>query len=217
MTADLSLTPAADGAPPPGPPPDGETPSLSRRSFAALTLGAIGVVFGDIGTSPIYALREALAHSRANEAADVAVFGVVSLILWTLTLIVTVKYVIFLLSADNRGEGGSVALMALAPVGFIWAAAYAISQASHLATESRRSRRMTDELVGPTTGRHTSKPAQTRMSCFGSARLGRPVAVYPGRRDKHCGTALLRHHAVVLDPIVMTSATRCEDIPQKPA
>ena len=74
----------------------------------------MGVVFGDIGTSPIYALREALAHSRASQSAEIAVIGVVSLILWTLTLIVTLKYILFLLSADNKGEGGSVALMALA-------------------------------------------------------------------------------------------------------
>jgi KUP system potassium uptake protein len=86
----------------------------ARRSFAALTLGAIGVVFGDIGTSPLYALREALAHSRPVESPHNAVLGVVSLILWTLTLIVTFKYVTVLMRADNKGEGGSVALMALA-------------------------------------------------------------------------------------------------------
>jgi KUP system potassium uptake protein len=91
-----------------------DTRAFSRRGFAALTLGAVGVVFGDIGTSPIYALREALAHTRPAERTDVAVIGVVSLILWTLTLIVTLKYILFLLSADNKGEGGSVALMALA-------------------------------------------------------------------------------------------------------
>jgi KUP system potassium uptake protein len=108
------LTPSPEATPPPPPSPEANNHSFSRRSFAALTLGAIGVVFGDIGTSPIYALREALAHSRATESTHFAVLGVVSLILWTLTLIVTVKYVIFLLSADNKGEGGSVALMALA-------------------------------------------------------------------------------------------------------
>ena len=85
-----------------------------RRSFAALTLGAVGVVFGDIGTSPIYALREALAHSRPVGTPQIAVLGVVSLILWTLTLIVTLKYIVFLMRADNKGEGGSVALMTLA-------------------------------------------------------------------------------------------------------
>ena len=84
-----------------------------RRSFAALTLGAIGVVFGDIGTSPLYALREALAHSRPVGPPYIAVLGVVSLILWTLTLVVTIKYITVLMRADNKGEGGAVALMAL--------------------------------------------------------------------------------------------------------
>ena len=85
-----------------------------RRGFAALTLGAVGVVFGDIATSPLYALREALAHSRPVGPVHIAVLGVVSLILWTLTLIVTVKYIAFLMRADNKGEGGPVAMMALA-------------------------------------------------------------------------------------------------------
>ena len=93
---------------------EGSAASLGRRGFAALTLGAVGVVFGDIGTSPLYAMREALHHSRPIGPPHVAVLGVVSLILWTLTLIVTVKYVAFLMRADNRGEGGPVALMALA-------------------------------------------------------------------------------------------------------
>jgi KUP system potassium uptake protein len=86
----------------------------SGRSFAALTLGAVGVVFGDIGTSPLYAMREALRHARAAESAEFAVLGVVSLVVWTLMLIVTVKYIIFLMRADNRGEGGTLALMSLA-------------------------------------------------------------------------------------------------------
>ncbi|MDR3513097.1 MAG: potassium transporter Kup [Caulobacteraceae bacterium] len=85
-----------------------------RRGFAALTLGAVGVVFGDIGTSPLYAMREALRHARAAESPELAVLGVVSLVVWTLTLIVTVKYIIFLMRADNRGEGGTLALMSLA-------------------------------------------------------------------------------------------------------
>jgi KUP system potassium uptake protein len=72
------------------------------------------VVFGDIGTSPLYALREAISHSRPMGQAQDTVLGVVSLILWTLTLVVTVKYILFLMRAENRGEGGPVALMALA-------------------------------------------------------------------------------------------------------
>ena len=84
------------------------------RGYAALSLGAVGVVFGDIGTSPLYAMREALRHTRAAEDPQLAVLGVVSLVVWTLTLIVTVKYIIFLMRADNRGEGGTLALMSLA-------------------------------------------------------------------------------------------------------
>jgi KUP system potassium uptake protein len=80
-----------------------------------LMLGALGVVYGDIGTSPIYSVREALrAASGGNIAAPEHVFGVISLIFWTLTLIVMVKYVGFVLRADNRGEGGILSLMALA-------------------------------------------------------------------------------------------------------
>jgi KUP system potassium uptake protein len=86
----------------------------AHQGFAALTLGAIGVVFGDIGTSPLYAMREALSHARTTDNIEISVLGVVSLVLWALTLIVTVKYVIFLMRADNKGEGGTLALMALA-------------------------------------------------------------------------------------------------------
>jgi KUP system potassium uptake protein len=87
---------------------------LKGHGFLALALGAVGVVFGDIGTSPLYAMREALAHSRSTTATEHAVLGVVSLVLWTLTLFVTIKYVIFFMRADNKGEGGTLALMALA-------------------------------------------------------------------------------------------------------
>jgi KUP system potassium uptake protein len=84
------------------------------HGFWAMTLGSVGVVFGDIGTSPLYAMREALRHARSGGTTELAVLGVVSLVLWALTLIVTVKYVIFLMRADNKGEGGTLALMALA-------------------------------------------------------------------------------------------------------
>ena len=83
-------------------------------NFWALCLGAIGVVFGDIGTSPLYAMREALSHARHSDNIEISVLGVVSLVLWALTLIVTIKYVVFLMRADNKGEGGTLALMALA-------------------------------------------------------------------------------------------------------
>jgi len=84
------------------------------QGFWALALGSIGVVFGDIGTSPLYAMREALAHSRSTVATELSVLGVVSLVIWALMLIVTIKYVGLLMRADNKGEGGTLALMALA-------------------------------------------------------------------------------------------------------
>jgi KUP system potassium uptake protein len=85
------------------------------KNLPILMLGALGVVFGDIGTSPIYAFREALHSSAGDGIVDRGdVLGVLSLIVWALTLIVTVKYVAFVLRADNRGEGGTLSLMALA-------------------------------------------------------------------------------------------------------
>jgi KUP system potassium uptake protein len=88
----------------------------STAGFKALMLGSIGVVYGDIGTSPLYALREAvIAASGAGGVANPqAVLGVASLILWALIIVVTLKYVVVLLRADNHGEGGTLALMALA-------------------------------------------------------------------------------------------------------
>ena len=85
-----------------------------HAGLAALTLGAIGVVFGDIGTSPLYAFKEALGQASAHGLKPEDIIGVESLALWALILIVTVKYVLFLMRADNDGEGGVLALLALA-------------------------------------------------------------------------------------------------------
>src|SRR5690242_6211652 len=92
-----------------------ERPAPSA-SFWMLTLGSIGVVYGDIGTSPLYALRESvLAAVAPNQpASEPVVLGILSLIIWALFLVVTAKYVLILLRADNKGEGGTLALMALA-------------------------------------------------------------------------------------------------------
>lgn len=93
---------------------DGAQEGAQREHFWALTLGSVGVVYGDIGTSPLYALREAVVAARDAGLADrEAVIGVLSLILWALILIVTIKYMFILLRADNKGEGGTFALMAL--------------------------------------------------------------------------------------------------------
>jgi KUP system potassium uptake protein len=85
-----------------------------KSSFAALTLGSIGVVYGDIGTSPLYALRESLAHTKAAGVGENDILGIISLLIWALFIVVTLKYVLFLMRADNKGEGGTLSLMALA-------------------------------------------------------------------------------------------------------
>jgi KUP system potassium uptake protein len=94
----------------------GAAETSSKASFWALALGSIGVVYGDIGTSPLYALREAVlaATQSGNPASEPVVLGILSLIIWALLLVVTAKYVLILLRADNNGEGGTLALMALA-------------------------------------------------------------------------------------------------------
>ena len=85
----------------------------AHSGLLALGLGAVGVVYGDVGTSPLYALREALHHAAADGLARVEVLGIVSLLLWALIIIVTVKYVLFLVRLDNQGEGGTLSLLAL--------------------------------------------------------------------------------------------------------
>jgi KUP system potassium uptake protein len=85
--------------------------------FWPLAVGSVGVVFGDIGTSPLYAFRDALAEIPARGLVEADILGVLSLALWALILVVTVKYVLFLMRADNNGEGGVLSLMALAQRG----------------------------------------------------------------------------------------------------
>ncbi|TPE53196.1 potassium transporter Kup [Amaricoccus solimangrovi] len=85
-----------------------------RSHFWKLVLGSIGVVYGDIGTSPLYAMREALGTAARDGLTRAEVIGIVSMLLWTLILIVSFKYVVLILRADNRGEGGTLSLLALA-------------------------------------------------------------------------------------------------------
>lgn len=106
MTDAVSLTAGAGQA---------RAPAAVKPGVLALTIGAIGVVYGDIGTSPLYALKESLNAAReGGETTAVMVTGVISLMLWALIIIVTVKYVLVMLRADNEGEGGTLSLMALA-------------------------------------------------------------------------------------------------------
>jgi len=87
--------------------------SASKSSLSALTLGAIGVVYGDIGTSVLYALKEVFGSGHVPFTPD-NVYGILSMIFWTLTVIVSLKYVVLVLRADNAGEGGLIAMLALA-------------------------------------------------------------------------------------------------------
>jgi KUP system potassium uptake protein len=89
------------------------TRSPRARYLAALTVGALGIVYGDIGTSPLYALRECFHGTHGIAPTRENVLGVLSLIFWSLTLIISVKYLVFVMRADNKGEGGILALMAL--------------------------------------------------------------------------------------------------------
>ncbi|MFO0445247.1 MAG: potassium transporter Kup [Betaproteobacteria bacterium] len=84
-----------------------------RAALPALTLAAIGVVYGDFGTSPLYALKEVFAHGRVAMTPE-HVLGILSLVFWTVTVVVTLKYVTLILRADNHGEGGLIAMLALA-------------------------------------------------------------------------------------------------------
>src|SRR3954469_5704232 len=110
MTTDVVLSAADPVA------ANGHGEAHSSAGFKALMVGSIGVVYGDIGTSPLYAFREAVVAASGDGGAvtPLAVLGVVSLILWALIIVVTLKYVLILLRADNHGEGGTLALMALA-------------------------------------------------------------------------------------------------------
>jgi KUP system potassium uptake protein len=101
MNAPASPAPVAHAHPP--------------ASIVALTIGALGVVFGDIGTSPLYTLRQCLLEASGGKVVAADVLGLLSLIFWALTMVVTVKYLLFIMRADNQGEGGIFALLALVP------------------------------------------------------------------------------------------------------
>src|SRR5215210_9269287 len=99
------------------PAPEQKPPRQRRRHHAgtaALSLGALGIVFGDIGTSPLYALQTVFAaDDHAVRATESQVYGVISLVFWAITIIVSIKYIAFIMRADNDGEGGIMALIAL--------------------------------------------------------------------------------------------------------
>jgi len=90
-----------------------QTSEPTRQSLTALAVAAVGVVYGDIGTSPLYTMKEAFHGAHAMDVSPANVLGVLSLIFWSLIIVVSVKYVVFIMRADNKGEGGIMALMAL--------------------------------------------------------------------------------------------------------
>jgi KUP system potassium uptake protein len=114
---DASPLPASSA---PAAPAASDTASGTETGFWGLTLGSIGVVYGDIGTSPLYAIRESVqaASGHGGAVSETALFGVLSLVTWALIVVVTAKYVLLLLRSDNNGEGGTLALMALAARGW---------------------------------------------------------------------------------------------------
>src|ERR1041384_7931830 len=94
-------------------PPRSQQQPHHHAGIVALTLGALGVVFGDIGTSPLYALQAVFsADNHAVKTTQADIYGVVSLVFWSITIIVSIKYVTLIMRADNDGEGGIVALIA---------------------------------------------------------------------------------------------------------
>ncbi len=103
----ITATGGAEAAPPEG------GHSHAQGSLAKLAVGAVGIVFGDIGTSPIYAFRETFAGHHQLNPDQLHIFGVLSLIFWSMMIIVTLKYLLVIMRADNKGEGGSLALLAL--------------------------------------------------------------------------------------------------------
>ncbi len=86
----------------------------SNKKISALTIGAVGVVFGDIGTSPLYAFKESFSPAHGIPLNEITVYGILSVMFWAMTALVTVKYLVFMMRADNKGEGGILALTALA-------------------------------------------------------------------------------------------------------
>jgi KUP system potassium uptake protein len=120
---------AVEAGTPASPPHGGANAPARGRYLAALALGALGVVYGDIGTSPLYAIRECFHGEYGVEPTPAHVLGVLSLMFWSLIVIISIKYIVFVMRADNRGQGGILSLVALAvprdsaPRGAAWALA----------------------------------------------------------------------------------------------
>ena len=188
--------------------PTGMSAHPAPQNLWKLVLGCIGVVYGDIGTSPLYALRESLHAASRDGLQPQEVIGVVSLLLWTLVLIVTLKYVTLIMRADNRGEGGTLSLVAL------------VQQAlMRRPVGESRSRRVARSL-----GKGISGTGRTKRSNFTLGPVPACVAARPcGRwaqeraasaqsrvqaRASGCLFAIAIAIAIVIDLDIVSSATR---------
>src|SRR3954465_1291172 len=139
------------------------------KRLALLTLTALGVVYGDIGTSPLYALRECFKAEHGIAATHDNVLGVLSLLIWSLILVVSVKYIAFILRADNRGEGGILSLLALL-----------LQHTSRAEDKSHRLALIAAGLFGAALlcGEGVITPAISVLSAVEGLEVGRPALVH---------------------------------------
>ncbi len=178
-----------------------------RKSMPPLVIGAIGIVFGDIGTSPLYTLRECFTGAHGLPLAPENIFGILSIVFWAIMIIVTLKYVTLIMRADNRGEGGIMALTALVSggvhdkrarwwlvgLGIFGAAMFygdgMITPRSRYCPRSKASRSLRPPC------RLTSYLQRSRSwsVCFLFSGWGRQRSAYSSGRSCVCGSPRLRH------------------------
>ena len=195
MSQDISqaaLAPAANGH-------DANGAGHAGGNFWILALGSVGVVFGDIGTSPLYALQAALSQFKRGGLTVEAVVGVVSLIIWALLIVVTAKYVLFLMQADNKGEGGILSLMALAQValGRKAVVAFALGVAGRRCFPATRSSPRRSRCSPPSRASSRSTPT-SRLRPAGDRRHPDPAVSRPATRHRRRGGVLRPDHGGVL-------------------
>ena len=136
-----------------------------KAQLAALSLAALGVVYGDIGTSPIYAMRESLHGVHGVAATQANVLGLLSLILWALIIVISIKYLLFVMRADNGGEGGMIALTALVTPASPTAAAAPAAARARRAVRRVAALRRRDDHAGDLGARARSRASRSRRRC----------------------------------------------------
>jgi K+ potassium transporter len=158
----------------------GYTAFKGRRSLAPAALACMGIVFGDIGTSPLYTLQVAVrAASPSGAISSEAVIGIVSLIFWSLIIVISIKYAILIMRASNHGEGGILALLALISLG-----ESALCSGYAIRAQQRRDRLRIGWEIGVEIGRRQRSCDVDRLSCHRSRVRNRPRNAAE-RRFKH--------------------------------